>query len=72
MRSGKSLGTGCPGIEVPPRQADHAQRHHAQAVDAPAEGHYLFLGGHDFPPSIANAITRPSSHGAMLAALLSA
>ena len=50
---GKVLGHRLPRIEVPQRQADHAQRHHAQAVDAPAESHRRFFRGHDFQPSIA-------------------
>jgi len=43
---GKGLGHRLPRVEVPPRQADHAQRHHAEAVDAPAEGHRRFFRGH--------------------------
>ena len=42
---GKVLGHGLPRVEVPPREADHGQRHHAQAVDAPAEGHRRFFSG---------------------------
>jgi hypothetical protein len=44
---GKILGYRLPQIEVPPRQADHAQCDHAQTVDAPAEGHRGFFRDHD-------------------------
>jgi len=40
--AGKLLGTGCPRRSLPTR-AEHAQRHHAKAVDAPADGRFHFF-----------------------------
>jgi hypothetical protein len=43
---GKVLGHRLARVEVPKRQAGQAHRHHAQAVDAPAEGHRRFFRRH--------------------------